>query len=475
MKKRALEYCATNGTDYFTIDDNIIVHSNTLRRLRDLNLEVVAPMLVFDGIYSNFHAYVDDRGYYKGGDNYFKILKREVRGVINVPVVNTCYLVRNDCLKYVEYDDSSGRMEYVVFSDVLRQNDIPQYIDNRFNHGIITNYNNKTAQQIKDSRATNNSLFYSKINENGKKGIICDVDWLSSYVIDEHLYLMRILQDDYGFHILNCAALDVRGAGFVDDLNSYDVLLTAYHTASKVPLNRVTAYKIYKIDDMESGVEYDRLVSFYVNASDMIISPYAYVFDKFYKHENVVWVPYSCALEHYKDWESITFNETPKNKIFQSGHVAWSYPFRQYVASLNHEGLEKMPHQGWRKQVEGGNAQIIGLNYYKKLNEYLCCFTDALTYRYIVLKNFEIAAAGSLLLTDKIVEKEMNELGFIDRETCIFCNKETFLEKVDWILDPRNREAVDAIRRAGMTLVRERHMTRHRAAQINQLVNEKVQ
>ena len=65
----------------------------------------------------------------------------------------------------------------------------------------------------------------------------------------------------------------------------------------------------------------------------------------------------------------------------------------------------------------------------------------------------------------------MNELGFIDRKTCIFSDMETFLEKVNWILDPGNREEVDAIRRAGMKLVRERHMTRHRAAQIDALAH----
>ena len=83
-------------------------------------------------------------------------------------------------------------------------------------------------------------------------------------------------------------------------------------------------------------------------------------------------------------------------------------------------------------------------------SDYLCCFTDALKFRYIVMKNFEIAATGSLLLTDKAVEKEMNELGFVDHETCIFCERETFLEKADWILDPRNREAIGIPRRTGM-------------------------
>ena len=79
---------------------------------------------------------------------------------------------------------------------------------------------------------------------------------------------------------------------------------------------------------------------------------------------------------------------------------------------------------------------------------------------------------GSLLLTDRAIEKEMNQLGFVDYETCVFCNRETFLDRVSWILDPGNREAVDKIRMVGMNLVREKHLTKHRAAQINNLVTE---
>jgi SAM-dependent methyltransferase len=473
VRQRSIRYCETNLTDYFWIDQNVIIHPNTLRRLHDLNLEVVAPMLVYDGLFSNFHAYVDDGGYYKSGDNYQKIVRRELNGVINVPVVNSCYLIRNECLKYVEYDDHSGRLEYVIFSDVLRKKGIPQYIDNTRNYGIMLNYRDKTEREIRDVDATNNKKFYLAINDRHKRGIICDADWLSGFVVGEHLYLMRLLQDNFNFHIVNCNKLDIKNAGFVEDLNSYDALLTAYHVYSKIPLDRVTSYKIYKIDDMENDPEYSKIVNFNINHSNMIVSPYAYVFDKYYKHDNVVWVPYSCALESYEEWQSIKFNENPKVKVLQSGHVAWSYPFRQYVASLNHEGLEKLPHQGWRRENRGEAAeQIIGLKYYKKLNEYLCCFTDALTFRYIVLKNFEIAAIGSLLLTDKIVEQEMNELGFVDYETCIFSDQETFLDKVNWILDPHNREEVDVIRRAGMELVRQRHLTRHRAKQFNDIVTD---
>jgi hypothetical protein len=115
---------------------------------------------------------------------------------------------------------------------------------------------------------------------------------------------------------------------------------------------------------------------------------------------------------------------------------------------------------------------LIRTNYYRKLNEYICCFSDALSFRYIVCKNFEIPSVGALLLTDRAIEREMNQLRFIDYETCIFCDRETFLDTVSWILDQRNREAVDNIRKADMNLVKQKHLTKHRAEQINNLVTE---
>lgn len=78
------------------------------------------------------------------------------------------------------------------------------------------------------------------------------------------------------------------------------------------------------------------------------------------------------------------------------------------------------------------------------------------------------------MLTDKLIEGEMGKLGFIDYETCIFCDRETFLDKVSWVLDGSNREKVDEIRRRGMKLVREHHMTRHRALELNELVEKVV-
>jgi hypothetical protein len=147
-RQDALNYARLNETDYFTADQNVILHPLTLRRLHGYDLDVVGPMLIADGVYSNFHADVTDNGYYKSSDRYFQILNRELRGILNVPVVNGCYLIRSDRLKYVTYDDGSGRLQYVIFSDVMRKRLVPQYIDNTFNYGVMVNYENKTTEEI---------------------------------------------------------------------------------------------------------------------------------------------------------------------------------------------------------------------------------------------------------------------------------------------------------------------------------------
>jgi len=471
-RQDALNYARFNETDYFTADQNVILHSLTLRRLHGYDLDVVGPLLIADGVYSNFHADVTDNGYYKGSDRYFQILNRELRGILNVPVVNGCYLIRSDRLKYVTYDDGSGRLEYVIFSDVMRRNLVLQYIDNTFNYGVMINYENKTTEEIAELDILNNKEFYLDVDKRRKRAVICDADWLSSYVITEHLYLFKLLRDLYNFHIINCKRLDISNLDIIVDLDSYDVILVAYHIHARIPLHLVSSYKIYKIDDLENDPYYTELVRYYIKQADMVISPYAYVFPEYYDHDNVQWIPYSCALEGLIDFSTIEFNTNPIMKVLQSGNVGSSYPFRQYVATLEHENIERLAHQGWKH--DSTSEAVVRTKYYEKLNEYICCFTDALTFRYILLKNFEIAAVGSLLLTDKVIEKEMNQLGFVDYETCIFCNQETFLQKISWILDKSNREQVDQIRRQGMDLVRQRHMTRHRALQIHNLVNDRA-
>jgi GR25 family glycosyltransferase involved in LPS biosynthesis/glycosyltransferase involved in cell wall biosynthesis len=125
---------------YFVCDVDNFIRPCTLRELVALDLPVVAPFLRSIGeanFYSNYHAEVDENGYYKECDQYHWVLNRNVRGVIEMPLVHCTYLIRADVCDKLTYQDDSSRFEYVVFSESARNNAIPQYIDNRQIYGYI--------------------------------------------------------------------------------------------------------------------------------------------------------------------------------------------------------------------------------------------------------------------------------------------------------------------------------------------------
>ena len=135
--RRAVE----NDCDfYFVADvDNFLIPS-TLRELLSLNVPIASPLLRSMNphlIYSNFHAEINENGYYKDCDQYYWILNRWIRGVHEVPVVHCTYLVRSDVAKNLRYTDDTGRHEYVVFSESSRTSGISQYIDNRQVYGYL--------------------------------------------------------------------------------------------------------------------------------------------------------------------------------------------------------------------------------------------------------------------------------------------------------------------------------------------------
>ena len=305
-----------------------------------------------------------------------------------------------------------------------------------------------------------------------KKGIICDLGWLSGYICYENYYLIMLLQSTYGFDILDSKTTDFRSADVIARLNGYDALIISYQGWIDIPLDQVSAYKIFRVDDLVSyNKEFDEYLNRMIKTSDMIISPYAYAFREHFEHDNVVWLPFSSAAESY---EGIGFNNDPIRKVLVSGSVAWDRPLRQYASTVQSENIVVLPHPGYGKRHDNRSDEIVGEKYLRELNRYLCCFSDAHKHRYMHLKNFEIASVGSLLLADKLIEREMNELGFVDHGTCIFATKETLLERISWICDDKNRATVDHIRRAGMELVRERHLTRHRAKELNDILENAV-
>ena len=127
---------------YFVADVDNFIRPPTLRRLVEVNLPIVAPLLrCVDAdrpLYSNFHHRVDENGYFLPSEAYGHILDRTAPGLHEVAVVHCTYLVRADAIPSLTYDDRSARYEYVIFSDSARRAGIAQILDTREVWGWLT-------------------------------------------------------------------------------------------------------------------------------------------------------------------------------------------------------------------------------------------------------------------------------------------------------------------------------------------------
>jgi hypothetical protein len=217
---------------------------------------------------------------------------------------------------------------------------------------------------------------------------------------------------------------------------------------------------------------YDQIKDKCIDNTDIIIGCFTYLFPqwkdtfKSIMDKPAYWLQ-GCSIKNYFD--NINFNENPKKKIFVSGYNNDTYPFRNYMfnLSIENDNIETLNHPSYSNNRA---HNIVHQPYYEKLNEYLCCFTDALSWNYIVSKVFEITAVGSLLLVQDSIEEQLNKLEYFDGINCIMCNQDNVSSKIEWILDEKNREEVDNIRMEGMILTREKHNSEVKAKLFNDYV-----
>lgn len=139
IKQESLNWAKEHNSHYLIVDASTFIFPETLEYLLSTNAKVVAPFLKTGAsAYSNYHYKVTANGYYQEDPIYYLILKQSVKGLVRVEAIKTTYLLRHDILdKVSSLLDGSGRHEYVIFSERLRQARIPQYLDNRYVYGRI--------------------------------------------------------------------------------------------------------------------------------------------------------------------------------------------------------------------------------------------------------------------------------------------------------------------------------------------------
>jgi FkbM family methyltransferase len=358
--------------------------------------------------------------------------------------------------------------------DILHENEYDLYNIPNQERGYL-NTDNNLLENIKSTPIRNISEFVSSIpiktnilatkNMNSYLKIVIYADWIESYLTLEHFKFIKNLEHS-GWKLIKLSEIDV------EKLKKEKTIILCV-TYDSFDISRLTCENIkliYKIDDL---YPYKNIRKICVDSADFLIGPYQYLFKKneitqMYPSINSkesFHIPYSAVDSFYKN---IDFNDNPKEKIFVSGAIDNRYPLRQYILKFS-EYIERLEHPRYNNYIH----KIINEEYYKKISEYLCCFTDSSCYNYILLKVFEICSVGCLLLCDDSIENQLCNLGFYDNIHYIVCNKHNIELKIKWILNKKNRKLVDEIRLRGMELVRNNHSTSHRSVVFNTIINNK--
>ena len=141
IRNSSIEYAKEVNADYVVVDcDNFISPNAVENMYKNKDLGIVGPMLELGSNrgYSNFHHKSCPKGYMAEDDaSYYQILEREIVGKIQVSTLHCTYFIPNKLLKYANYIDGSNDWEYVILSNNLKRNGIPQYLDNTEFYGFV--------------------------------------------------------------------------------------------------------------------------------------------------------------------------------------------------------------------------------------------------------------------------------------------------------------------------------------------------
>lgn len=202
-----------------------------------------------------------------------------------------------------------------------------------------------------------------------------------------------------------------------------------------------------------------------------VLCTYEPAFHRFYprlgQEKEVSWIPHAASPDFL-----LESNESPEAAVFLSGAVNEHYPLRQALLRLYEAGRHAVvyhEHPGYHCSYDYDRDANVGRSYAARIHRYLAGFTDCLTFRYTVAKHFEIPATGALLLADGAVSGDLARLGFEAGVQYVPVCAEDLEERLAYVLEARNREEINAIRRRGQELVQARHTTRHRSRRIDEV------
>ena len=312
------------------------------------------------------------------------------------------------------------------------------------------------------------------------KLIISELNALARYVSREFYSVMQELIHGYGWQHLETmelfkgtTPLKARLRELLGDLPDAILFWEGYNVLPEraKDILELGCHKIIFADDLHwwnEQLRYRKVISYLL--CDTILATYADVFEEFYpdivRKRALVWVPHSAGADF-----RLEFNQQAENAIFLSGAINDYYPLRQQMKRLyDHKGypIIYQPHPGYHCRYDYGKDDNVGREYAKKINRHRAGFTDGLRFKYLVAKHFEIPATGALLLADEAVSASFKRLGFIANRHYLPVSSRNLEEVIRYVVDEKNHQELDEIRKRGQALVWERHQTADRARLIDE-------
>lgn len=267
---------------------------------------------------------------------------------------------------------------------------------------------------------------------------------------------------------------------YVENNNNSNVVAIIYYCLQQYPITLPLMQKIASYDSTKLKLKilvltydywHNGFTKPYLNSIKFLHTPKNHYVHSFAEnleqlglYHNVNYTPYKDKYIFLNLWSCynssfVKFNDNPIQKIAISGNKDRNTYSERHILT-----------QKAKKDKRIVNLQFVrnnDLSYNERLNQYICCFSSSVRVRsiitrsrkyynthLIILKYFEILASGSLLLCPDTEEIQLNRFGIYNNINCIMTPMKSIDEKIDYILNPENREEIDKIRKAGQEIAR---------------------
>lgn len=177
------------------------------------------------------------------------------------------------------------------------------------------------------------------------------------------------------------------------------------------------------------------------------------------------WLPQHANLNIFKDYGL----KKDLDYLLMGAVHERVYPLRYKIVETmkNKPGFVYHEHPGYRN-FDADDDAFVGIKYAQEINRTKIFFTCDSIYKYPIAKYFEVPAAKTLLLAS--FSPELADLGFIPGTNFVSIDENDFQEKAAYYLD-HEEERLEIAER-GYEMVRSRHSTTQRAAELLTMIED---